>query len=76
MGQTIKQNNRSRYTDLCRRYTTAMADILDTRPISKVSEESTQQFIQLSVELHAAKGWEGIPKSWTTAAAVRRFGTC
>lgn len=64
-GMTIKQSERFRYHRICQAYNSV-------DPTTSATAKSN--FIQLSLALHAAKGWSNIPKYMTTAAYVRHCG--
>lgn len=63
-GMTIKQSERTRYINLCREYNRSKTKL----------PESTKDFIVLSVRIHAAKGWDGIPKYWCSNAFICKQG--
>jgi hypothetical protein len=59
-SMTIKRSQRWRYHLLCRKYNSC--------------DPTSPDFIGLSCQLHAAKGWEHIPKYMMTAAYVKQQG--
>lgn len=70
MGMTVKQSQRHRYFNLCQAYNKAVAGL----PESDDEDIDAALFIGVSVALHAAKGWEHIPKYMTRPAWIRRCG--
>lgn len=64
-SMTIKESQRYRYVRLCEAYNRACSNL----------PSSSAEFVALSVQLHAAKGWDYIPKYMTTDSYVRGVGT-
>ena len=67
-GMTIKQSQRARYLNLCRAYNRACRRVEEALP------ETTVNFVHFSLVLHAAKGWDGIPKYWCSNAFICKQG--
>lgn len=67
MSRTNRQLERGMYRSLCRIYNRLEAELPD--------KQSQSDFVLASVSLHAAKGWDYIPKSWGTAAFIKQQGT-
>ena len=63
-GMTIKQSERTRYIKLCQEYNRAKTKL----------PECTEDFVVLSLRIHAAKGWDGIPKYWCSNAFICKQG--